>query len=110
MSGFQSFDSFEEMVEFMATQTDAANAHLADEQRALTWGSYWFRPYEDIVIFGHVFTENEFRDREFNSYHGGGPISPEEEAEFAYSVQSVKENHERGYLFGEAFSDRKSVV
>ena len=104
MGGFMSFDSTEEMFDFMARKTDEANASLTDEQKSLTWGSYWFRPYEGIVIFGHVFTEDEFEQKERWSYHRGGPLDEEEEAEFAYSKARVYDAHERGYLFGEAFS------
>jgi hypothetical protein len=100
----RSFRSFDEMIEYMAEATNAANANLLPEQRALTWGSYWFRPYEDIIIFGYVFTEAELAERERYSYHNGGPLDEEEEAEFTWTIARTKENHERGYLFGEAWS------
>ena len=100
----RSFNSMEEMFDFMARATESANAHLADEQKALTWGSYWFRPFDDFVIFGYVFTQEEFEARERWSYHRGGALDEEEEAEFGFSKAHVLDAHERGYLFGEAFS------
>lgn len=103
MSGFKSFGSMEEMFDYMAQATEVANANLSDEQRALTWGSYWFRPYEGIVIFGWVFPQDELERQERASY-GHTPLDPEEEAEFAYAMEHTRENHERGYLFGKAYS------
>lgn len=101
---FMDFGSLDEAFDFMTRQTEIANASLTPEQRSLTWGSCWFRPYEGIVIFGHVYTAEEFEQKERHSYHRGGPLDAEEEAEFAYAKERVLDAHERGYLFGEAFS------
>jgi hypothetical protein len=95
---FKSFDSLEDMFQYMADATDAANAGLAQEQKDLTWGSYFvnFQPQIDLVIFGRVFTEDEVAEDETKA--------GSDEAELAYTLTSLRENHEHGYLYGRCYS------
>lgn len=95
---FKSFDSFEEMIEFMDEQTKIANAGLAEDQKSLTWGSHFanFVPEDNLVVFGYVFTEDENVKSETEC----GASTEEAQATLA----SVRDNHERGYLFGRCYS------
>ena len=88
MSDIRVFDSMEEMHEWMARQTEAANDNLHPVQRDLTWGSYWVRFVDvraRIVEFGRVLTHEEAAER-----WGEEP--------------GLDENMERGYLYSEAHS------
>lgn len=98
MEGVQEFDSFEEALEYMARATDEANTKLADEQKSVTWGSYWVRfvPDHQLMIFGHVFTRDEFTQAERDA----GAT----QEELDYSLQHYEENLARGYVFGRAYS------
>lgn len=102
---FQEFDNLEQMFQFMAEETDKANAALADEQKAVTWGSYWVRFYDlpaRILIFGHIPTWGEFVAGERSHYPA--TMNTEETSEFEYTVARMRENHDRGYMFGSAYS------
>lgn len=98
---FMAFENFEEMIEYMAKRTDEANATLAPEQRQITYGHCWvnFGAMEQIgvPVFGRVFTEEEVFASEMGHAEG--------QAETAQSVlESTRENHERGYMYGDAYS------
>lgn len=98
MPVFKEFDSFESMIEYMDEQTKIANAGLADEQKKLTYGSHFvnFDIEDNIVIFGYVFTEDE------NVASEKRAGASEDEAQS--TLASVRDAHERGYLFGRCYS------
>jgi len=98
MTHVKGFASFEDALKFMADATDAANKNLAPEQRAITWGSYWLRfaPEYHCVIFGRVMPMEELIDSEREA--GAEP------EELDYTREHYTEQHERGYLFGYAYS------
>jgi len=98
MSQFMDFPSVEAAYEWMEQQTNAANAGLAPEQRALTWGSTWVRfyaPYR-IIIFGKVYLLDDLLTME-------GRLGADA-AEIAWQRERVTANHDRGYLTGTAWS------
>jgi len=100
MTHFESFDSIDEMFAYMAKAEAQGNSSLTDEQRSLTWGSHWFRPLDDFVIFGYCFTREEALERETAA-------SPQEEIDAGWpehAIEEMAERLERGYLFGEAWS------
>jgi hypothetical protein len=99
----RSFDSIEEAFAFMQRAEQRANAHLAPEQQALTWGSHWIRVYDSLLIVGYCMTEEEMRHDEQEAM-GDDIKTPEGQAEFDQNMTRMAESHERGYLFGWAFS------
>jgi hypothetical protein len=106
------YTSLDAMLADMARATDQANAHLADEQRALTFGDYWVN-CDTLIrlgfpVFGHVVPLEEAVAKEASYY------SSDEDAQsegFA-SVEDMKRhkrefwkaNLERGYMFGPGYS------
>lgn len=108
MTSFKSFSSFEEAAEFMAKATDAANASLAPEQAAITYGSTWARfdhlASDQLLIVGKVDTLDEIKAAEWATV-GDEDDAPEDLAEeIEYEINRLAENHERGYMFGRAYS------
>lgn len=94
----QSFDSWEEAQAAMRKAEEAANASLVEEQRRITWGDYWCRPVPDlgIFVFGQVMPLELVMQEEMAA--GSDP------EELAYTEASLREKHERGYMFGNAYS------
>lgn len=100
---FMEFDNVDEMFVWMRARTIDANAHLADAQREVTWGSYWMRLFDPpIVIFGKVSTEAEMVADETKVKPGEDPAEVLAEAE--WTIARLRENHEAGYMFGMAYS------
>jgi hypothetical protein len=115
MTGYvQEFGSFEDALDYMAKATDQANAHLAPEQAALTYGCTWAR-FDHLVepsrllIVGKVDTLAEIIAGEIEAY--GDDEDAAREDGFAsvaeagqHAADNSAANHERGYLFGRAYS------
>lgn len=102
---FREFESLEAMFEAMRVGTDLANDSLAPEQQAITWGDYWVRFYDipdRMLIFGHIFSYDDFVAGERKHYPK--TMNAEERSEFEYTIANRRENHDRGYLFGWAYS------
>lgn len=100
------YDSLEDAFEDMRKATEWANAHLAEAQRQVTWGSHWVRFYDipgRILIFGKVDTLAEVRRGEESTVQPGEDPA-EVKAEIEYSLRSLAERHENGYLYGQAYS------
>lgn len=117
------FSSFEEAMNAMAEAEAAANENLAPEQSALTWGSTWVRfdhVPSGVLIVGRCATieEVEAGEREcapkIEDYpvETGPPVIVDEftadtaefEGELAGTLAQTRDSHERGYLFGRAYS------
>lgn len=94
----ESFDNLEDMFAAMAKATYEANDAICDAQRAVTYGSCWARFAVDlgIIVFGQVMTLEEVAagERKVGST----------ETEIAASLIILQENHQRGYMFGRAYS------
>lgn len=93
------FSSFEEMQKWMLDRTNEANAALADEQLAVSWGDYWarFDSYDTFgVIFGRVFTEDEWVANEMDA---GASLE-----EATYAMEQIRATHREGYMHGDAYS------
>jgi hypothetical protein len=91
----------------MQRDTERANAHLALQQAALTWGSYWVRFSSDAPpVFGYVPTLAEVEAAEVRAMPT--PSDPEhareQGIEVEYTMEQVRESHERGFLYGRAYS------
>lgn len=101
----QSFTSIEEVFEALQAGERHANANLAPEQAALTYGQHWVRFYDipdKILIFSKVDTVEEFAEAERQA-----AIRAEEPmtvGELAYAINALRERHERGYLYGTCYS------
>jgi hypothetical protein len=100
MTEFMEFESWEDAVSFMAEQTDRANERLAPEQVAVTYGDCWVRFYDiaaRTLIFGRI-TTLDYWDEKIATAKG------EDRQEWMDEKVSVAESHERGYMYGKAYS------
>jgi len=98
---FRAFDSFEEMMEFMAVNEEAANEALAPEQQRVTYDDYWCRFYDiaaRIVIFGHVTPLTYWDEMIANAKPG------EDRDEWEYEKRQIQDSHLRGYMYGWCWS------
>jgi hypothetical protein len=96
------FGDFDQALQWMQERTEEANGQLAPEQQALTWGATWVRFYDELVIFGRILSREEMIEAEsqVDDYE-----DPEEaKAEAAETVARLLDSHERGYMFGKAYS------
>jgi len=87
-----SFDSLDDLQQFVRESGDAALAAISEEQRGLSWGCYVMMPTTDFIIFGYVFTKEEIR---LGEIHAG---ASQEEAES--TVEATQAGLDRGRLFG----------
>lgn len=94
MSEFMSFNSIEEMQDWMAQRTIEANENLAPEQEAITYGTPWVNfsalGQTDALCVGIVMTEEAY-------LADGGDVED-------WEGGSIQEGHDRGYMFGRAYS------
>jgi len=96
------FDSVEEMNEYMAKQEQDAVERTLPRQWEIGWGSYVIRLVEDLVIWAHIFTEEEFLELERNAE---GPGTPEEiEEEVQAELAQLREGYNLGYRYGKWYS------
>lgn len=93
---FQAFDSVEAMFAEIGKREERLNASVIPIQRAVTYGSYWLRVWEDIPIFGYVFTRDELEASERNLGSEG--------EELAMTMERMDSSYQRGYRFGRAYS------
>lgn len=98
---FQAFDSFEEMQAEMSRQEAAAMADMGEHQRALLGRRkfHWVRPYAEMDIF--IFGAYDFDDWVANEKR----LWDDEDGPFSeHQAQMERNNLERGYLSGRAYS------
>lgn len=97
---YMEFESLDEMVAWQQQQTASANANLAPEQAAITWGDHWVRfdPASMTVIFGTIW-ELSYWDGKIAEAEPG-----EDRDEWVWEKDSVIASHVNGYLFGRAYS------
>jgi hypothetical protein len=89
------------MYDFMHANEEAANKTLAPEQKAVTYGDYWCRFYQlrdRIVIFGQVTPLSYWDEKITNA------ADNEEQQEWQWEKEQIEGSHERGYVFGWAWS------
>jgi hypothetical protein len=96
------FDSFDEAVQYMQTQTEQANTRLSPEQQALTWGSHWVRVVGDLFIFGWCLSHEAMVEAESQVDDYEDP--DEALAEMAGTIATLEDSHSRGYLFSRCHS------
>lgn len=93
------FDSLDDMMAAVEKWNEEANAGLAVEQKALTYGDHWVRFYDvgaRILDFGRVATEAEISTLEMEA--GTDPD------EIATELARVQARQDAGYLYGKAHS------
>ena len=86
---FVTFNDWDEIQRYMQAQYDIAEQMVVPRQRDITWGSYWVRPNDGILIWGRVWTEAEL-------------VLNEDDPEAV--LAHYRATHERGYRFGYAYS------
>lgn len=92
----QFFNTPEEMFEAISRGVEQAKARATPKQNAITYGDYWVRAYEDILIFGYIYSEEELwaKERELGA--------SEEEIEEEKAM--MEGNYQNGFRFGKAYS------
>jgi hypothetical protein len=93
---FQVFDDVDEMFEAIGKGVDAAKARATPKQNAITYGDYWVRVWEDILIAGHITPQEELWATE-------AELGASEE-ELEWEMASMKANYDNGFRFGRAYS------
>ena len=81
------FDSFEELMAFQEKEERLANAEVIEEQKEITWGDYVFRVIDELVIFGHLFTRDEYME------------------DASANTEDTDRWYARGYRYGQFFSE-----
>lgn len=95
------FESYEELEAYMQKEEQAAIERTMPAQWLIGWGSYVIRVVEELVIWGHIYSETEFLDLE-RSTEGG--MAPEAEEEIQAELESLKEAFNFGYRYGKWYS------
>ena len=103
-----SFDSMDEMLDYMRRSEEAAIASMTEEQKAIKPGDAWAspRPEYQCVIFGksRTLAEIEASEKSHWSERPSAEERAEREAELKWTMESTIDSHSRGYLYGEAWS------
>jgi hypothetical protein len=90
------FESAEEMTAYMAEREADAIAGSLDEQWAISWGARVLRIVDELWIFGHIYTHQEYSDLE--------PGTEMDDEMIAELVQ-LQESHDLGYRYGRWYSE-----
>jgi hypothetical protein len=96
MGQVQTFDDVDEMFAAISRGVEAAKKRATAKQNAISYGDYWLRAYDDILIFGHITPEDELWAAELEL----GASEEEIEAERAMMAAS----YDDGFRFGRAYS------
>jgi hypothetical protein len=97
------FDTLDEMLAFIAKAEDAVQAQpITPQQQSIDWGAYVFRAVADgpdhaLAIWGHVWSLTEWREKEI--------AAGATQEELEYSTERLVDAHERGYRYGEYYSE-----
>lgn len=94
----QGFDSTEEMIEYVKEQERQSNADALPEQFAINWGDRVIRVVDDLAIWGHIYTWDEF----LKDNTEAGQQSDEE---ILLELEGLKDAHLRGYRYGRWYSE-----
>ena len=92
----QFFDDTDEMFAAINRGVEAAKKRATAKQNAISYGDYWLRAYEDILIFGHITPEKDLWAAEVEL----GASEEEIEGERAMMAASYAD----GFRFGRAYS------
>lgn len=90
------FDSFEEMQKHISASVERAKANIQPRQAKITYGDYWMRIWEDVLIFGHISTlkELEAEERRLGA----------DDAEIAWERKVLENSYADGFRYGRAYS------
>jgi hypothetical protein len=86
------------MFEYMAKQEQEATQATLREQWQITWGDRVFRVADDLTIWGHIFTWDEFLTE-------NTPAGEEPDEEILLELEDLKSAFRRGYRYGQWFSE-----
>lgn len=96
MMGFKEFDNVEDMFDYIDKGVTAAREAMTPEQAAITYGDYWMRVDAPVLIFGHIYTKEEFDKAELDAG------ASEEELEYEHKI--YENSYNNGFRFGWAYS------
>jgi len=109
VNNVEGYGSLDELFDRIAAMEDHANAHLADAQRRLDWGSRFIvfteNQNDPLVIFGYCQTEAEVAGEERAAMIAEGD-DPDRDgaAEHQAIMARLVTAHDRGYLYGPHYS------
>lgn len=92
----QFFDNTDDMFDAIRRGVEQAKARATPEQNTITYGDYWMRMWEDILIFGYIHTREELDAAEVKLG------ATQEELEYEHRVYDASYND--GFRFGTAYS------
>lgn len=100
--GFDNPDDALARIQEIREDYERSVALLDEKQRSITWGSYWVRFYQDLVIFGYVMTLDEVRASEVGDVSDiTDPVALEAiQAEVEYTLRTIEATHTAGYMYG----------
>jgi len=94
------FESFEELQEYMAKAEREAIGNALPKQWEITWGSFVLRVVDSLVIWGYIFTEQEFMELEI----GDEMADPKVVEEVLAIMEAQRDSQARGYRYGKYWS------
>lgn len=99
---FVSYDNLDEMMDDLARAERMANASILPRQArhlaaAIDNPTRWFRMWGDVLIVGESQSIKHQAERELE-------LGGDEEGDYDYQYAKFLERHQRGYLFGPAYS------
>lgn len=90
------FDNTDDMFAAISRGVEQAKARATPAQNAITYGDYWMRAWEDILIFGYIYTREEMDAAEVKLG------ATQEELEYEHQVYD--RSYADGFRFGRAYS------
>ena len=92
----QVFDNIDDMFAAIEEGVVVAEKRATPKQWKIAYGDYWMRAHEDILIFGHIYTEDTLwsTERELGAT----------EKELQEEKETMDNSYARGFRFGKAWS------
>jgi hypothetical protein len=97
------FETTEEMMGYLREQEERAITRTHPEQWTITWGDYVVRVVDGLIIFGRIFTEEEYLTESEVLSPGEDPAEVLEEVR--YEMERLRDSFRRGYRYGRYYSD-----
>ena len=95
-SRIQMYDNVEDMFAAIDKGVQRAKSMILPRQARITYGDYWMRIWEDILIFGRIDTVAELDEEERR-------LGASEE-ELTYEHKMMQGSYNNGFRFGRAYS------
>jgi hypothetical protein len=97
------FETTEEMMGYLREQEERAITRTRPEQWTITWGDYVVRVVDGLIIFGRIFTEEEYLTESEVLSPGEDPAEVLEEVR--YEMERLRDSFRRGYRYGRYYSE-----